>query len=53
MRITRLHIKSFRSIRDLDVQLLEIGAVVGPNNAGKSNALRAYQGTTGRDHRQR
>ncbi len=39
LRISRLRIKNFRSIQELDVQLPQVCAVVGPNNAGKSNIL--------------
>jgi putative ATP-dependent endonuclease of the OLD family len=41
MLINRLIIKNFRSIKDLDIDLRKINALVGPNSAGKSNILKA------------
>lgn len=41
MLINRLIIDNFRSIKHLDVNLGEINALIGPNNAGKSNILSA------------
>jgi len=49
MRISQLVIKNFRSIKDLDIELPQICALVGPNNAGKSNILLAIQRVLGRD----
>lgn len=49
MKISRLAIKNFRSIKDLDFELPQICALVGPNNAGKSNILLAVQRVLGRD----
>lgn len=49
MRISRIKLKNFRSIKDLDVELPQICALVGPNNAGKSNILLALQCVLGRD----
>jgi predicted ATP-dependent endonuclease of OLD family len=49
MRITRLAISNFRSIQSLETELPQICALVGPNNAGKSNILRAIQRVLGRD----
>ena len=43
MRITRLHIENFRSIRSLDVALGETTVFIGPNNAGKTAILEALQ----------
>ena len=43
MRITRLQIERFRSIKSLDFQVPQICALVGPNNAGKSNILEAIR----------
>lgn len=41
MAIRRLHVEGFRSIDDIDLTLGELNALIGPNNAGKSNILRA------------
>jgi putative ATP-dependent endonuclease of OLD family len=43
MRISRLRIKNFRSIQCLDLLVPQICALVGPNNAGKSNVLEAIR----------
>ncbi len=49
MRISRLVISNFRSIQNLDMELPQLCALVGPNNAGKSNILLAIQRVLGRD----
>jgi len=49
MKIKRLSIKNFRSIEKLDIELPQICALVGPNNAGKSNILIAIYKVLGRD----
>ncbi len=49
MRIKRLFIKNFRSIEKLNIELPQICALVGPNNAGKSNILIAIYKVLGRD----
>lgn len=41
MRVGKLHIKNFRSIEELDIELQSLSAFIGPNNAGKSNILDA------------
>ena len=41
MRITRLKIRNFRSIRSLDVELGETTVLIGQNNAGKTAILDA------------
>src|SRR5690349_21065675 len=43
MRISHLRIQNFRSIQDLDTPVPQICALVGPNNAGKSNVLEAIR----------
>jgi ABC-type cobalamin/Fe3+-siderophores transport system ATPase subunit len=43
MRISRLRIRNFRSIQELDIPVQQICALVGPNNAGKSNVLEAIR----------
>lgn len=39
MKITQIEIKNFRSIKDITIQPSELMALVGPNNAGKTNIL--------------
>ena len=43
MRISRLHIENFRSIRYLDVELGNTTVFIGPNNAGKTAILDAVR----------
>src|SRR5258708_27654575 len=43
MRIARLHIENFRSIKSLDVELGETTVFIGPNNAGKTAILDALR----------
>lgn len=43
MRITRLRIENFRSIRYLDVELSDTTVFIGPNNAGKTAILDAVR----------
>ncbi|MYG83166.1 MAG: AAA family ATPase, partial [Candidatus Dadabacteria bacterium] len=47
MRISRIRIKDFRSIENIDIDLPQICALVGPNNAGKSNILEAIRRVLG------
>lgn len=49
MKISNLKIKNFRSIKDETIQFPNSGilALVGPNNAGKSNILRAVDNILG------
>lgn len=49
MRISRIYIENFRSLRRLDLELPQVCCLVGPNNAGKSNILLAIQRVLGRD----
>ena len=49
MRITRLEIENFRSIRSLELDLPQMGAFVGPNSAGKSNIMLAVRKVLGQD----
>lgn len=37
--ITRLRVKNYKSLKDLDLRLRPLTVFVGPNNAGKSNIL--------------
>lgn len=41
MKISRLIIKNYRNLKDVDVQLSDVVALIGENNGGKSNFLRA------------
>ncbi len=43
MRISRVHIENFRSIRDLTVELGDTSVFIGPNNAGKTAILDAIR----------
>ena len=47
--ISHIHIENFRSIQSLDMDLNQICALVGPNNAGKTNLLMALNRVLGRD----
>lgn len=41
MKITRVQIENYRNLRSVDVRLDNLVALVGPNNSGKSNFLKA------------
>ncbi len=41
--IKRLRVKNYKSLKNLDLQLKPLTVLVGPNNAGKSNILDAFQ----------
>lgn len=43
MRITRLRIENFRSIRQIDLELGDTTVFIGPNNAGKTAILDAVR----------
>ena len=43
MRISRLRIENFRSIRSLDIELGDTTVFIGPNNAGKTAILDAVR----------
>lgn len=47
--ISHIHIENFRSILSLDMDLNQVCALVGPNNAGKTNLLMALNRVLGRD----
>ncbi|MBN1458233.1 MAG: AAA family ATPase [Armatimonadetes bacterium] len=49
MRIKRLEIENYRSIKHLNFDVPQICALVGPNNAGKSNILTAIYKVLGRE----
>ena len=41
MRINRVIIKNYRNLRDVDIELENIVTLIGENNGGKSNFLKA------------
>jgi len=41
VNVAKIHIENFRSVKNLDLKLSKINALIGPNNAGKSNIMRA------------
>ena len=41
MKINRVQIKNYRNLKDIDVTLGNIVTLIGENNSGKSNFLRA------------
>jgi len=43
MRITKINIQNFRSLRALELEVEELAAICGPNSCGKSNVLRAIR----------
>ena len=43
MKIQKLSISNFKSIKQLEIELPNICALVGPNNAGKTNILEAMR----------
>lgn len=49
MKISKIRVANFRSIKDLNLDVPQICCLVGPNNAGKSNILLAIQRVLGRD----
>ncbi|MFH0829276.1 MAG: AAA family ATPase [Candidatus Kerfeldbacteria bacterium] len=49
MKLSHVTIKGFRSLRNVDLDLPQVCALVGPNNSGKSNLLHAIQRVMGRD----
>lgn len=49
MRISRLSIENFRSVKTLSIDLPQICGLIGPNNAGKTNILLAIQRVLGRE----
>lgn len=49
MRISHIEISNWRSIKRLSLDVPQICALVGPNNAGKSNILSALTAVLGRE----
>lgn len=43
MRISRVSISNFRSIRELELEIEPYVVIIGPNNHGKSNILKAME----------
>jgi putative ATP-dependent endonuclease of OLD family len=43
MKMRQLRIHNYRSIKDLTIQVPDMLVLVGPNNSGKSNILRAIE----------
>ncbi|KAI4445904.1 DNA replication and repair protein RecF [Eubacterium plexicaudatum ASF492] len=41
MKISRLIINNYRNLRNIDIHINDIVALIGENNSGKSNLLRA------------
>jgi len=41
LKITRLIINNYRNLKDIDIHLNDTVALIGENNSGKSNILRA------------
>jgi putative ATP-dependent endonuclease of OLD family len=41
MRISRIHVVNFRSLRDISIDFEDVTTFIGPNGAGKSTVLRA------------
>jgi len=41
--ITRLQVRNFKSLRDIDLELGPLNVLVGPNMSGKSNILDALR----------
>lgn len=43
MKVERLRIHNYRSIRDIDLKVTDLQVFIGPNNHGKSNILAALE----------
>ena len=41
MKIQRVKIKNYRNLKNIDVELSDVVALIGENNGGKSNFLKA------------
>ena len=41
--LQRVNIKNFRSFRDVSVDLQKVNLLIGPNNSGKTNFLKAFE----------
>jgi predicted ATPase len=43
MKLERIYIKGFKSIREVDVKLNDLNILIGPNGAGKSNFINLFK----------
>ena len=43
LRITKLRVKNFLSLKDVDLELGKLNVFIGSNTSGKSNIARAFQ----------
>lgn len=41
--IEKIHIQNFRSLKNIELQLQKVNLLIGPNNSGKSNFLKAIK----------
>lgn len=39
--ITNLHVKNFKGLKDIEIELGQVAVFIGPNNSGKTTALQA------------
>ncbi len=49
MKLHTIHIENYKSLRDVTIRLQDVNLFIGPNNSGKSNALKALQMLANRD----
>ncbi|RLF17343.1 MAG: hypothetical protein DRZ82_09885, partial [Thermoprotei archaeon] len=42
-KITKIHIKNFLSLKDVEIELNKLNVLIGPNASGKSNIIRALE----------
>lgn len=42
MRVSHVHVKNFRGLRDVEMPVSSFGCVIGENNSGKSSILQAF-----------
>ena len=40
--LDEIRIENFRSLRDVQMKLQKVNLLIGPNNSGKSNLLKAF-----------
>jgi predicted ATPase len=41
--LERIHIENFKSLKDVTLELQQVNLLIGPNNSGKSNLLKALE----------
>ena len=46
MKLEKINLKGFKSIRDLDLDLRALNVMIGSNGAGKSNFISIFKLTT-------